>query len=160
MKSCSTTHNKHRGSRSYLCSVSTTNYVRAAPPISTNESDLMVLFLRIWVLCMGVAIVTWKLTEHYEILHLNVFYNLSVHFMKNSQYTTCWGRFMLSSVTKFSSSMPTVFKWYEGKLGQFNTIWIGQALSLIPISWKSLHLLGTFLIWKQLAAVKWNIHGR
>ena len=56
MKSCSTTHNKHRGSRSYLCSVSTTNYnVRAVPPISTNESHLTALFLGIWVLRMRVS---------------------------------------------------------------------------------------------------------
>ena len=36
---------------------------------------------------------------------------------------------MLSSGTRFSSFALTVFKWHEDKVGQFNTIRIGQALS-------------------------------
>ena len=36
---------------------------------------------------------------------------------------------MLSSSTRFSSFALTVFKWHEGKVGQFNTIRMGQALS-------------------------------
>ena len=60
---------------------------------------------------------------------------------------------MLSSGTRFSFFMLTVFKRYKGKVGQFSTIWIGQALSLVPmLSCKLLHQLGNFLIWKQLTA--------
>ena len=36
---------------------------------------------------------------------------------------------MLSSGTRISSFVLTVFKWHEGKVGQFNTLIIGQALS-------------------------------
>ena len=50
-------------------------------------------------------------------------------------------RFILSSGTRFSSFALTVFKWHEGKVGQFNTIQIGQALSyhtddIILIPWQ------------------------
>ena len=34
-----------------------------------------------------------------------------------------------------------------------------QALCLVPMICKLLHWLGNFLIWKQLAAVKWDIYG-
>ena len=48
---------------------------------------------------------------------------------------------MLSSGTRFSSFALTVFKWHEGKVGQFNTIRMGQALShltddIILIPWQ------------------------
>ena len=50
-------------------------------------------------------------------------------------------RFILSSGTRFSSFALMVFKWHEGKVGQFNTIQIGQALSyhtddIILIPWQ------------------------
>ena len=48
---------------------------------------------------------------------------------------------MLSSGTRFSSFALTVFKWHEGKVGQFNTIRMEQAPSyrtddIILIPWQ------------------------
>ena len=44
-------------------------------------------------------------------------------------------------LTRFSSFALTVFKWHEGKVGQFNTLRMGQALSyrtddIILIPWQ------------------------
>ena len=61
----------------------------------------------------------WKWTGLYETVY-NAFYDLSVHFMKNVHCTTCTGRFMLSSGTRFSSFALTVFKWHEGKVGHYS----------------------------------------
>ena len=57
---------------------------------------------------------------------------------------------MLSSVTRFSSFALTVFKWHEGKVGQFNTIRMGQALSyrtddIILIPWQKKNYEGFFV---------------
>ena len=69
---------------------------------------------------------------------------------KNGQYTACRGHFMLSYGTIFSSLVLRVFKRCQGKVGQFNTIWIGQVPSFVPmISGKSLPRPDgpTFYIW-------------
>ena len=119
--------NKHGKSRSYLCNLSGTNYdVRAVPPILTNESHLVMLPPEDLSV---VHVRTSNWTGHYETVYFNLSYNISVHFMKNVNYATCAGRFMLSSGARFSSFVLMVFIWHEGKVGQFNTIWRGQALS-------------------------------
>ena len=69
---------------------------------------------------------------------------------KNGQYAACRGHFMLSYGTRFCSLVLRVFKRGQGKVGQFNTIWIGQVPSFVPeISGKSLPRPDgpTFYIW-------------
>ena len=62
---------------------------------------------------------------------------------KNGQYTACRGHFMLSYGTRFSSLVLRVFKRCQGKEGQFNTIWIRQIPSFVPmISYQANRCLG------------------
>ena len=58
---------------------------------------------------------------------------------------------MLSSGTRLSSFALMVFKWHEGKVAQFNTIQMGQALSyrtddIILIPWQKKNYGGFFCL--------------
>ena len=102
-------------------------------------------------------------------LTLSSFTTYPCIFRKNGQYTACRGHFMLSFGTRFSPLVLMVFKQFQGKVGQFNTIWIGQAPSFVPmISCKLLPRPDgpTFYIWPcdqqsepnlAISTQKWNL---
>ena len=100
--------------------------------------------------CHGDGKVNEALRSIMRWLTLSSFTTYPCILRKNGQYTACRGHFMLSNGTRFSSLVLRIFKRCQGKVGQFNTIWIGQVPSFVPmISGKSLPRPDgpTFYIW-------------
>ena len=105
--------------------------------------------------CHGDGKVNEALRSIMRWLTLSSFTTYPCILQKNGQYTACRGHFMLSNGIRFSSLVLRVFKRCQGKVGQFNTIWIGQVPSFVPmISGKSLPRPDgpTFYIWPCLGA--------
>ena len=83
--------------------------------------------------CHGDVKVNQALRKIMRWLTLSSFQTYPCILRKNGQCTACRGHFMLSFGTRFSPLVLRGFKRCQGKVGQFNTIWIGQAPSFVPV---------------------------